>query len=166
MSYFYRIDPTLLDAVQANTLFLDITFCGKRFSALRILGTHVSTSQNGVGDWAGNSYETSGCPGTCEQRLLDPSNFNVRSASVIAYIPRRAQTLHRTQHGLSTTSRCTRNNSSTGRLGVTRVQRASPRHPSSFLSFHYCSALPPACFYNPAHHGVYLVYAYMGYMYG
>ncbi|KAF9785076.1 glycoside hydrolase family 16 protein [Thelephora terrestris] len=28
-----------------------------------------------TGDWAGNSYATSGCPGTCEQRLEDPSNF-------------------------------------------------------------------------------------------
>ncbi|KAF8203636.1 glycoside hydrolase family 16 protein [Pholiota molesta] len=27
------------------------------------------------GDWAGNSYATSGCPGTCEERLMDPANF-------------------------------------------------------------------------------------------
>jgi len=27
------------------------------------------------GDWAGNSYSTSGCPGTCSDRLQDPSNF-------------------------------------------------------------------------------------------
>lgn len=27
------------------------------------------------GDWAGNSYATSGCPGTCDERLTDPSNF-------------------------------------------------------------------------------------------
>ncbi|KAH7915778.1 glycoside hydrolase family 16 protein [Hygrophoropsis aurantiaca] len=33
---------------------VDITFCG---------------------DWAGNSYATSGCPGTCPDRLMDPSNF-------------------------------------------------------------------------------------------
>jgi hypothetical protein len=31
-----------------------------------------------IGDWAGNSYATSGCPGTCEQRLMDPANFQVR----------------------------------------------------------------------------------------
>jgi len=36
------------------SIVFDITFCG---------------------DWAGNSYATSGCPGTCEQRLQDPSNF-------------------------------------------------------------------------------------------
>ncbi|KAF9645871.1 hypothetical protein BDM02DRAFT_3172556 [Thelephora ganbajun] len=36
------------------SIVFDITFCG---------------------DWAGNSYTTSGCPGTCEQRLLEPSNF-------------------------------------------------------------------------------------------
>ncbi|KAF8968342.1 hypothetical protein BDZ97DRAFT_1902949 [Flammula alnicola] len=27
------------------------------------------------GDWAGNSYATSGCPGTCPERLMDPTNF-------------------------------------------------------------------------------------------
>ncbi|KAG6381199.1 ribosomal L15-domain-containing protein [Boletus reticuloceps] len=27
------------------------------------------------GDWAGNSYSTSGCPGTCSEILTDPSNF-------------------------------------------------------------------------------------------
>jgi hypothetical protein len=31
-----------------------------------------------VGVWAGNSYATSGCPGTCAQRLMDPANFVVR----------------------------------------------------------------------------------------
>jgi len=36
------------------SMVFDITFCG---------------------DWAGNSYATSGCPGTCEQRLQDPSSF-------------------------------------------------------------------------------------------
>lgn len=35
---------------------LDITFCG---------------------DWAGNSYATSGCPGTCADRITDPANFVV-----------------------------------------------------------------------------------------
>lgn len=37
-----------------HSIVFDITFCG---------------------DWAGNSYATSGCPGTCEERLMDPSNF-------------------------------------------------------------------------------------------
>ncbi|KAG0708884.1 glycoside hydrolase family 16 protein [Suillus ampliporus] len=37
-----------------HSIVFDITFCG---------------------DWAGNSYATSGCPGTCENRLMDPSNF-------------------------------------------------------------------------------------------
>jgi len=37
-------------------LLIDITFCG---------------------DWAGNSYATSGCPGTCAERLQDPGNFEV-----------------------------------------------------------------------------------------
>ncbi|KAJ3498845.1 hypothetical protein NLJ89_g10168 [Agrocybe chaxingu] len=26
-------------------------------------------------DWAGNSYATSGCPGTCDESLMDPTNF-------------------------------------------------------------------------------------------
>jgi len=36
------------------SIIFDITFCG---------------------DWAGNSYATSGCPGTCEERLQNPKNF-------------------------------------------------------------------------------------------
>lgn len=35
---------------------VDITFCG---------------------DWAGNSYATSNCPGTCADRIMDPANFVV-----------------------------------------------------------------------------------------
>ncbi|PPQ88666.1 LOW QUALITY PROTEIN: hypothetical protein CVT25_010242 [Psilocybe cyanescens] len=34
------------------------------------------------GDWAGNSYATSGCPGTCEDRLMDPVNFENASWSI------------------------------------------------------------------------------------
>ncbi|EGN96860.1 glycoside hydrolase family 16 protein [Serpula lacrymans var. lacrymans S7.3] len=37
-----------------HSIIFDITFCG---------------------DWAGNSYATSGCPGTCPERLMDPANF-------------------------------------------------------------------------------------------
>jgi len=37
-----------------HSIVFDITFCG---------------------DWAGNSYATSGCPGTCADILMDPSNF-------------------------------------------------------------------------------------------
>lgn len=37
-----------------HSIVFDITFCG---------------------DWAGNSYATSGCPGTCANRLMDPTNF-------------------------------------------------------------------------------------------
>ncbi|KZP31323.1 glycoside hydrolase family 16 protein [Athelia psychrophila] len=37
-----------------HSIIFDITFCG---------------------DWAGNSYSTSGCPGTCAERVQDPSNF-------------------------------------------------------------------------------------------
>ncbi|KIK43528.1 glycoside hydrolase family 16 protein [Suillus luteus UH-Slu-Lm8-n1] len=37
-----------------HSIIFDITFCG---------------------DWAGNSYNTSNCPGTCESQLMDPANF-------------------------------------------------------------------------------------------
>ncbi|THV04929.1 glycoside hydrolase family 16 protein [Dendrothele bispora CBS 962.96] len=37
-----------------HSIIFDITFCG---------------------DWAGNSYATSECPGTCPERLQDPANF-------------------------------------------------------------------------------------------
>ncbi|KAN0100650.1 glycoside hydrolase family 16 protein [Tylopilus felleus] len=37
-----------------HSIVFDITFCG---------------------DWAGNSYSTSGCPGTCTEILMGPSNF-------------------------------------------------------------------------------------------
>ncbi|EIM92458.1 uncharacterized protein STEHIDRAFT_47968 [Stereum hirsutum FP-91666 SS1] len=38
-----------------HSIIFDITFCG---------------------DWAGNDYATSGCPGTCADRIIDPSNFD------------------------------------------------------------------------------------------
>ncbi|KAH9944400.1 glycoside hydrolase family 16 protein [Epithele typhae] len=34
------------------------------------------------GDWAGNSYASSGCPGTCTDRLMDPANFVNASWSI------------------------------------------------------------------------------------
>ncbi|KAG2149980.1 glycoside hydrolase family 16 protein [Suillus cothurnatus] len=37
-----------------HSIVFDITFCG---------------------DWAGNSYNSSGCPGTCESVLMNPANF-------------------------------------------------------------------------------------------
>ncbi|KIM85230.1 glycoside hydrolase family 16 protein [Piloderma croceum F 1598] len=44
-----------------HSIIFDITFCG---------------------DWAGNSYATSGCPGTCAERIMDPSNFVNASWSI------------------------------------------------------------------------------------
>ncbi|KAI0094915.1 glycoside hydrolase family 16 protein [Irpex rosettiformis] len=44
-----------------HSIVFDITFCG---------------------DWAGNSYATSGCPGTCSDRLMDPANFVNASWSI------------------------------------------------------------------------------------
>ncbi|KAI0662806.1 glycoside hydrolase family 16 protein [Cubamyces menziesii] len=51
------LDPNGCDPITNfvnHSIIFDITFCG---------------------DWAGNSYATSGCPGTCTDRLMDPSNF-------------------------------------------------------------------------------------------
>ncbi|TFK89981.1 glycoside hydrolase family 16 protein [Polyporus arcularius HHB13444] len=51
------LDPSGCDPIANfvnHSIVFDITFCG---------------------DWAGNSYATSGCPGTCTDRLMDPSNF-------------------------------------------------------------------------------------------
>ncbi|KAJ7181684.1 glycoside hydrolase family 16 protein [Mycena crocata] len=44
-----------------HSIIFDITFCG---------------------DWAGNSYATSGCPGSCATRLMDPRNFVNASWSI------------------------------------------------------------------------------------
>ncbi|KAL4069598.1 glycoside hydrolase family 16 protein [Scleroderma yunnanense] len=52
-----ELAPTSCNITQFFTnhsIIFDITFCG---------------------DWAGNSYATSGCPGTCQERLMDPANF-------------------------------------------------------------------------------------------
>ncbi|KAF9229309.1 glycoside hydrolase family 16 protein [Gyrodon lividus] len=52
-----ELAPSSCDITQyfANhSIVFDITFCG---------------------DWAGNSYATSGCPGTCADILMDPSHF-------------------------------------------------------------------------------------------
>lgn len=50
-----------LEYFNNHTIIFDITFCG---------------------DWAGNSYATSGCPGTCSDRLMDPTNFVNASWSI------------------------------------------------------------------------------------
>ncbi|KAI0825151.1 glycoside hydrolase family 16 protein [Trametes gibbosa] len=51
------LDPSGCDPITNfvnHSIVFDLTFCG---------------------DWAGNSYATSGCPGTCSDRLIDPGNF-------------------------------------------------------------------------------------------
>ncbi|KAL0951157.1 hypothetical protein HGRIS_007889 [Hohenbuehelia grisea] len=52
-----RLDSSQCDPLRFfsnHSVIFDITFCG---------------------DWAGNSYATSGCPGSCPDRLMDPTNF-------------------------------------------------------------------------------------------
>ncbi|KAI9508757.1 glycoside hydrolase family 16 protein [Russula earlei] len=51
----------ILNYFQNHSIIFDITFCG---------------------DWAGNSYATSGCPGTCPDRLMNPANFVNASWSI------------------------------------------------------------------------------------
>ncbi|GJE86093.1 glycoside hydrolase family 16 protein [Phanerochaete sordida] len=58
------LSPTACDPIANfvnHSIVFDITFCG---------------------DWAGNSYATSGCPGTCPDRLMDPANFVNASWSI------------------------------------------------------------------------------------
>ncbi|KAL1951964.1 hypothetical protein VTO73DRAFT_1113 [Trametes versicolor] len=55
-----------------HSIVFDITFCG---------------------DWAGNSYATSGCPGTCPDRLMDPSNFVNASWDINSLTVYKKQTL-------------------------------------------------------------------------
>jgi len=58
------LSPDACDLTQHffnHQIVFDITFCG---------------------DWAGNSYATSGCPGTCAERIQDPSNFVNASWSI------------------------------------------------------------------------------------
>lgn len=50
-----------LEYFQNHTIIFDITFCG---------------------DWAGNTYNSSGCPGTCAEVLLNPANFVNASWSI------------------------------------------------------------------------------------
>ena len=61
--------------------FRTILMCMHRHHLLRYV-TPGPSELHGVnvyvGDWAGNDYATSGCPGTCAERIMDPSNFNVR----------------------------------------------------------------------------------------
>ncbi|KAJ7492593.1 glycoside hydrolase family 16 protein [Mycena latifolia] len=56
-----------------HSIIFDITFCG---------------------DWAGNSYATSGCPGSCTTRLMDPSNFVNASWSINSLKVYRKQTIN------------------------------------------------------------------------
>ncbi|KIY52758.1 glycoside hydrolase family 16 protein [Fistulina hepatica ATCC 64428] len=46
------------------------------------------------GDWAGNDYTTSGCPGTCAERIMDPANFNNASWSINSLKVYRTQLLN------------------------------------------------------------------------
>ncbi|KZT74648.1 glycoside hydrolase family 16 protein [Daedalea quercina L-15889] len=56
-----------------HSIIFDITFCG---------------------DWAGNDYGTSGCPGTCAERIMDPSNFNNASWRIRSLTVYKQQIIH------------------------------------------------------------------------
>lgn len=58
-----------------------------RFLTLSCLSLCTCFSLLVCGDWAGNTYGQSGCPGTCAQRVMQPGNFgnaqwNVTSVKV------------------------------------------------------------------------------------
>ncbi|KIY71643.1 glycoside hydrolase family 16 protein [Cylindrobasidium torrendii FP15055 ss-10] len=56
-----------------HSVIFDITFCG---------------------DWAGNSYANTNCPGTCSQRIMDPANFENASWSINSLKVYRKQALN------------------------------------------------------------------------
>ncbi|KAI0365230.1 glycoside hydrolase family 16 protein [Pilatotrama ljubarskyi] len=74
-----------------HSIIFDITFCGEATCSAHC--ARVTDIMCNVGDWAGNSYATSGCPGTCTDRLMDPSNFVNASWSINALKVYRKQTL-------------------------------------------------------------------------
>ncbi|KAF6766007.1 glycoside hydrolase family 16 protein, partial [Ephemerocybe angulata] len=72
----------------SHAIVFDITFCG---------------------DWAGNSYATSGCPGTCDDRLMDPANFvnatwSINSLKVFKKQPLYAQVANSASSSMPTAS--------------------------------------------------------------
>ncbi|KAF5313963.1 hypothetical protein D9611_006836 [Ephemerocybe angulata] len=76
----------------SHAIVFDITFCGEYPS-----------------DWAGNSYATSGCPGTCDDRLMDPANFvnatwSINSLKVFKKQPLYAQVANSASSSMPTTS--------------------------------------------------------------
>ncbi|KAG2015586.1 glycosyl hydrolase family 16 [Coprinopsis cinerea AmutBmut pab1-1] len=56
-----------------HTIILNITFCG---------------------DWAGNTYEAAGCPGSCRERLMNPANFVNATWSIRSLKVYRKQLIH------------------------------------------------------------------------
>ena len=69
-----------------SRVVIDITFCGKVFSSTIHDYFCLMFYFEPVGDWAGSSYTTSGCPGTCSERLMDGANFEVRHYNAICYL--------------------------------------------------------------------------------
>ncbi|KAH6910650.1 family 16 glycosyl hydrolase [Coprinopsis sp. MPI-PUGE-AT-0042] len=55
-----------------HTIVINITFCG---------------------DWAGNSYAATKCPGTCDERIMDPKNFVNASWNINSMKVYRKQTI-------------------------------------------------------------------------
>ena len=74
----YSVSSFSHDAIRGIDVDEDITFCGAYI--IPSSKTHLNLCL--LGDWAGNSYNSSGCPGTCAEVLLDPTNFVVWSFSL------------------------------------------------------------------------------------
>jgi len=69
-----------------HSIVFDITFCG---------------------DWAGNSYATSGCPGSCQDRIKDPANFVNASWSINSLRVYRKETVFGATNGFFVPTRST-----------------------------------------------------------
>ena len=91
-SYIFRI--TTYIRVFARHYYLRYAMQYVKFSRF------ATSCARTTGDWAGSSYATSGCPGSCGATVQDPSNFII---SALLFLQIRVhQRLYRMRLGLST----------------------------------------------------------------
>lgn len=61
------------DAFKDHGLIIDTTLCGMSRSTKRRMSSLINCLL--LGDWAGNAFASSGCPGTCADAVKNPDNF-------------------------------------------------------------------------------------------
>jgi hypothetical protein len=63
--------------------------CNRYYILRQVVIQHTpghTANPRSTGDWAGNSYATSGCEGTCEERLMNPNNFVVSQTTIFSVV--------------------------------------------------------------------------------